>query len=305
MTTINLHRLSTRSILIFHVAAREGSFTRAAEMLHIGQSAVSHGVKQLEAQVGTRLFERHAQGVSLTEVGQRLALRVAAGFGEIQQGLQEAMAESQASRVTLMVSTSLASHWLMPRIARFKQQHPRIELHCVTQDTDHEFGRLAFDLAIPLGQIPWQGYTRWKLADEVVYPVCSPEFLQQHPQLKHPADLLGQPLIQLQERYTPRFNWRMYFHHFGLSQVDNRGESYNDYSIVVQAAMEGQGLALGWQHIVHPLVAQGKLVAPLSHPIATDKPFYVVAPDHKPLSPASEALLNWLLEEMQSSLQAH
>ena len=300
MKKINTHLLYTRSILAFHIAAKEQSFTRAAKVLNIGQSAISHAVRQLEERLGIPLFIRQRQGVTLTPAGKKLAKRLQAGFYEIETGLLEAQASQHHQRVTLSVSTSLASHWLMPRIVGFKQAYPRIQLRCITHDTDADLDQTDFDLCIPLGQVAWQGYQRWKFTDEEIFPVFSPHYLASHPPINTPADLLKHPLIHLEERYTPRFDWVLYFRHFGIAPESlTLGETYNDYSIVVQAAIEGQGVALGWKHIVQPLIEQGRLMAPAGMNIQTNHPFYLLAPDNQPMREECVALLHWLLAEIK------
>ena len=289
-----------RSLLAFHIAAQEQSFTRAAAVLKLGQSAISHSVRQLENVLGVKLFEREAQGVRLTTVGERLAKRMQAGFAEIQLGLEEALSSPASSVVTLLVSTSLASHWLMPRIARFKQAYPEVQLRIITQDAYQDIAKLEFDLCIPVGGVPEGAYQSWKFVDEVLFPVCSPVWLAKQAPIREPKDLLTQPLIHLEEHYTPRFNWPQYFQHYGLQlNVTHKEVSFNDYSIVVQAAIEGQGFVLGWHHIVQPLIEQGKLVAPFSTRIKTPAPFYVIAREDKELRSEAKALLDWLLVEMQ------
>ncbi|WP_298609949.1 LysR substrate-binding domain-containing protein [uncultured Thiothrix sp.] len=303
MKKINVHLLSMRSLLAFHIAAQEQSFTRAAAVLRLGQSAVSHSVRQLETVLGVKLFEREAQGVRLTAIGQRLAKRMQLGFGEIQAGLEEAISSQQASVLTILVSTSLASHWLMPRIARFKQAYPEVQLRIITQDAYQDIAKLEFDLCIPVGGVPEGAYQSWKFVDEVLFPVCSPAWLAQQEQIQQPSDLLTKPLIHLEEHYIPRFNWPQYFQHYGLKLSHTRKDvSFNDYSIVVQAAIEGQGVVLGWHHIVQPLIEQGKLVAPLRERILTPEPFYVIAREDKSLSMEAQALLEWLLVEMQQTV---
>ena len=298
MKKINMHLLTSRSILAFHLAAQENSFTKAADALNVSQPAISHGVRQLEERLGIELFERNPQGVELTEMGEKLARRIQRGLSEIQLGLEEAMSGTLPEKVTLLVSTSVASHWLMPRVARFKHLYPEVQLHCITQDTDQGLHESRFDLCIPLGQAPVQGFKRWQFADEVLTPVCSPEFAARH-NLKELADIEGIPLIHLEERYISRYNWQHFFSACDVSLSGSKGdETYNDYSIVLQAAMEGQGLALGWRHIVDPLIQQGRLICPFDKQIATNQPFYILAPEHKPLSPNAKALLDWLLQEM-------
>ena len=303
MKKINLHLLSMRSLLAFHVAAQEQSFTRAASVLKLGQSAISHSVRQLETVLAVKLFEREAQGVRLTAIGERLAKRLHLGFAEIQAGLEEAQQSEPSAIVTLLVSTSLASHWLMPRVARFKQAFPEVQLRVITQDAYQDIAKLEFDLCIPVGGVSDEHYQCWKFVDEVLYPVCSPSWLERHQPLMEPRDLLAKPLIHLEEHYTPRFNWPKYFQHYGIAfNAKHKDVSFNDYSIVVQAAIEGQGVVLGWHHIVQPLIEQGKLVAPLSQRIQTSTPFYVIAHEDKTLSTETQALLDWLLLEMQQTV---
>lgn len=184
-------------------------------MLKLGQSAISHSVRQLETIWNVRLFERAAQGVRLTTIGAKLAKRLQFGFEEIQLGLEEALSNQAAAVVTILVSTSFQS---------------------------------------------------WKFVDEVLFPVCSPAWLAEQVPLNQPSDLLTRPLIHLEEHYHPRFNWPQYFQHYSLQLNATREDvSFNDYSIVVQAAIEGQGIVLGWHHIAQPLIEQGKLVAPLKN----------------------------------------
>ena len=292
-----------RSLLAFHVAAQEQSFTRAAAILKLGQSAISHSVRQLETVLGVKLFEREAQGVRLTAIGERLAKRMQEGFAEIQLGLEEALSSQASSVVTILVSTSLASHWLMPRIARFKQAYPEVQLRIITQDAYQDIAKLEFDLCIPVGGVPEGDYQSWKFVDEVLFPVCSPVWLAQQEPLQQPSDLLTRPLIHVEGHYRPRFNWPQYFQHYGLQLNHTRKDvSFNDYSIVVQAAIEGQGIVLGWHHIVQPLIEQGKLVAPLRERIQTPAPFYVIAREDKPLRAEAKALLDWVLLEMQQTV---
>ncbi len=190
----------------------------------------------------------------------------------------------------------------MPRIARFKHSHPDIQLRCITQDTDTEVQKGDFDLCIPLGQVSWEGFQRAKFVDEVITPVCSPDYLAKSTALNNVDDLLNHALIHLEERYTSRLDWRRLFDNFGMNyRNSNADETFNDYSIVLQAAIEGQGVALGWKHLVNPLIAQGRLVAPLDIEIKTEHPFYILTPKDKMNNNSIQLLRDWLLDEMKQS----
>lgn len=284
----------------FDAAVRAGSFTAAAAELGVGQPAVSHAVSRLEQAVGAALFERSRSGVAPTEVGAVLAEHVRAGFRELDRGV--ALVRERAgepSVVTLSVSTSLAAHWLMPRLAEFKAAHPDVDLRCITNDSDRSVGRDGADLWVPLGAGPWPGLATWHFVDEEVFPVASPDVAARL--VAGDTPLEAAPLLHLEERFRPRFDWARWFAETRSGPAAGRlaGERSNDYSLILHAAMAGQGVALGWRHIVEPLIAQGRLVAVGDRRVATDEPFVLVAEDDE-ASPSVDALRTWLVDAMAS-----
>jgi DNA-binding transcriptional LysR family regulator len=291
---------SLNNLLVFECAARRGSFTRAAEDLHISQPAVSHAMRLLEADLGVALFERQHKGVQTTDAGKYLLEQVGMGLSLIDQALRE-VRSMQAHQVTLAVSTATATWWLLPRIARFKQQHANIELRVITTDTDLDLARERIDLAITLGADDFANYQRWHFVDEEIFPVCSPKFLQVNP-LPDLNALAHSPLLLLEERYRPRLGWTDWLARFG-ERMPRQPKlfRFNDYSIVLQAAIEGQGVAQGWRHIVQPLIAQGLLVRPLQQSVTTDQPLYITAPQGKTLRPDVAYLKDWLVAEASNT----
>ena len=295
---------SPNSLIVFETAARCGSFTRAAEALRVSQPAVSHTIRQLEAQLGVTLFERRHKGVQLTEAGRYLLEQVGLGLELIYQAVHEVRDMGDSRRqVTLAVSTATATHWLLPRVARFKHDHPDIELRCITTDTDPDLARESIDLAIPLGAGNWPRHHCWHFVDEEVFPVCSPDFAERNAPLDRPAALAATTLLHLEERYRPRLDWTGWLAHFGVTLPRGRRLfSFNDYSIVIRAALEGQGVALGWRHIVAQLLDEGRLLRPLAQSVTTDHPILIVAPRARPLSPAARRLRDWLIAEAGRSI---
>ena len=287
---------SLNNLLVFEAAARNGSFTRAAQDLGISQPAVSHAMRLLEADLGVALFDRQHKGVQTTEAGQYLLEQVGMGLSLIDQALRE-VRSMQAHQVTLAVSTATATWWLLPRIARFKQMHPDIELRVITTDTDLDMARERIDLAITLGADEFANYQRWHFVDEEIFPVCSPKFLRANP-LPDLKALAHSPLLVLEERYRPRMGWKEWFAQFGVNLPRQpRMFRFNDYSIVLQAAIEGQGVAQGWRHIVQPLIAQGLLARPFQQSVTTDQPLYITAPQGKALRADVAFLKDWLVAE--------
>jgi DNA-binding transcriptional LysR family regulator len=289
---------SLNALQVFEAAARNGSFTRAADELGISQPAVSHAIRLLETELGSVLFNRRNKAVFITQSGKYLMEQVAFGLNVIYQAVREVRTMSVEHQVTLAVSTATATWWLLPRIARFKKLYPKIELRVITTDRDLDLDRDRVDLAITLGSGSFENYQHWKFVDEEVFPVCSPEFLRQHGPVRDVKSLAKVPLMHLEERYKSRISWADWLESFGVVlKRENAMFRFNDYSIVLQAAIEGQGVAQGWRHLVDPLIAQGLLVSPLSQSVTTEQPFYVIAPKGTELRSDVLNLKNWLIAE--------
>ncbi len=285
-------------LMTFEAAARTGSFTRAAEELSISQPAISHAMRELEIELGVRLFERRHKGVESTDAGRFLLEQVSLGLTLIDQALREVRSMTSSHQVTLAVSTATATWWLLPRVARFKQLYPEIELRCITTDTDLDLTRERIDLAITLGSGEFPKHRRWHFVDEEIFPVCSPALLRQFGPTPDVQALTRSNLLHLEERYRPRLGWSGWLARFGVALERNtKLFRFNDYSIVLQAAIEGQGVALGWRHLVAPLLEQGLLVRPVAQSVTTDQPIYIVASRAGQLRGDAVFLRDWLMAE--------
>ncbi len=274
--------------------ASAGSFTGAARELGIGQSAVSHAVSRLEDALGVTLFERRRDGVVTTAAGLALVDRVAPALAEIDAAVEAALQSPADGTVTLSVSTSLAAYWLTPRLPEFKREHPDVELRVLTTDTDREVGRDDADLWIPLGPVDDPTLESVPFSAERLVPVAAPA-LADRIDPADPAALLQAPLLHLEERYRPRFDWARWFDHHGI-RVDGTlpGDRSNDYSLVLLAALAGTGVALGWEHIVRELLDEGRLVA-VGPGVETGVAFPLLSRAGRPPSPAAATLRTWLL----------
>lgn len=269
--------VADRWLRTFDVVASVGTFTGAASRLGVGQSSVSHAIKQLEQAIGVQLFERSERGVSLTAAGDRLRWQIRPAFDAIDAGVREARRSRVDDRVVgLSVSTSFAAWWLLPRLAAFKAEHPDVELRCITSDNDDRVGVDDADLWIPHGADRWERLASAHLTDERISAVAAPEVARRLRDPHDPAALLDAELLHLEERYGARFDWPRWFAEHGLPAPDTRGSRSNDYSVIVQAALDGQGVALGWGHITDQLVEQGRLVVVGGDPIVTDEPFVIL-----------------------------
>ena len=291
---------SIQGLGTFAIVARHDSFSSAADELEIGQSAVSHAIRQLERWFGCALFDRDHRGIRLTAEGRILADGVGAGLARVHQAVRDVqhLHDHLTEVVTISVSTATASNWLIPRLARFKADHPEIDVRCVTTDSDRNFDTSSVDLFIPVGRARWPGCQRWALADETVYPVCSPEYAASVGPMPWTSDqLMGADLLALQERHRSRMRWSEWFAAVGSGVLRGTGQGItNDYSVLLHAAMEGQGVALGWHHLVSDLVAQDRLVRPMAEVVTTDEPLWLNAPPGRSLDSATELLRDWLLD---------
>lgn len=284
-----------RWLRVFLAVVDTGSFTAAAKRLGTGQPAVSHAIKQLEGALGAALFRRQPGGVTLTGGGRQLADGARAGFDIVDRSLRGFHARGQDNRVELSVSTPLASYWLMPRLSEFRLLHPTVELRISTSDTDQLVGHDDADLWVPLGWGSWPGLERSTFQHERIYPVAAPEHALAGPSTRT-DDLIGADLLSHEERYRARYDWPEWFiHHQVPVPVGSTGPSFNDYSLVVRAAIAGQGVALGWHHIVGQLVEEGRLVRVGSQEVVTQRPFELLARPDALRRPAVVALRDWLI----------
>ncbi len=277
-------------------AARCGSFSAAAAQLGVGQPAVSHAIARLETALGTHLFDRSTSGITPTDHTAALCERIGAHFDEIDQAVRTLRSQRDRSVVTLSVSSSFASFWLMPRLPAFKREHAGIQLRVITTDSDRAVGNDDADLWIPLGVIARDDLVGTRFCDEEIVPVASPPLAATLGN-RDPQALTTAPLLHLEERYPSRFDWPTWFAKKGIEFDTTLRTDYrsNDYSLILQAALEGQGVALGWMHIVRDLIESGRLVT-LDTPVSTDRPFPILERKFPRLSKDGAALRDWLAQ---------
>ncbi len=277
-------------------AAESGSFTAAAQRLGIGQPAVSHAVASVEEWLGSRVFDRSHSGVRPTSDGQALLDRLTTSFAALDQSMAEARTEAAQRPVTLSVSTSLATYWLAPRLPEFKLAHPDVQLRVITTDTDETVGRDDSDLWIPLGVVDDPQLQSVDFCIEELVPVAAPQLATAVDRSSGPRALLDHPLLHLEERYSPRYDWKRWFAHFDVETPSVLcGVRSNDYSLILHAALAGNGLALGWRHIIGPLIDDGSLV-PVGPTVETGSTFPLLRRVDRSLSPAATALHTWLVD---------
>jgi LysR family glycine cleavage system transcriptional activator len=278
----------------FEVAARHESFTRAAEELCVTQGAVSHQVKALEAALGIKLFNRERQGLLITEAG-RDYLAVARDALDLIAVGTERLLKRQTSGV-LRVSTSpdFAAKWLVHRLGRFADAYPDIDLRVSASLHHVDFAREDVDLAVRHGDGNWTALHVERLCAEQLFPVCSPQLLAGRQRLCEPSDLLNFPLLHFEDRR----DWSKWLEAAGVDRVElSRGPVLNRASMTIDAAVDGQGVALARTALAAWDLINGRLVQPFTIALPLSKTYWIVCPKVTFMLPKITAFRDWLLTE--------
>ncbi|ATO34943.1 Glycine cleavage system transcriptional activator [Dickeya dianthicola] len=288
-----------QALVVFEAAARLGNFTAAGNELGLSQPAVSQRIQALENVVNSPLFERRHRGVQLTESGNSLYLIVRASLIEISEQLER----TRHRRNVLRIDTDMgfASYWLLPRMERLQALIPGVEVQITTSPNDYNFRDSSADLAIYFGHGNWPGTQTQRLFPEIVFPVCNQPVKRELGENATPASLLNFPLLKLPDTRPQRWmTWEDWFRqHQVYGQNHTASRAFNAYSLVIQAALEGQGIALGWQPLIAPFLANKQLVqcGPMQR---TDRGYYLISASAKPTSAQQEKIKAWLLDEAWS-----
>jgi len=293
----NLRNLiaSPSALFAFEAAGRHMSFTRAARELNVSQAAISYSVKQLETALGQALFIRRHRRVALTEAGERFFHDVAIGLAHIRRSAEDIRRERADNHVTLSASTAFASLWMLPRLAVFRAEHPDIDFRLQTTDKDIDLAAEGIAFGTRRGTGDWAEYDSALLAGEEIHAVCAPAYLSSVAAPGQAADLTGLKLIHLDEPFRPAPSWADWFAGQGVA-YDDKGDGLrlNDYALVVQAALEGEGVALGWRHLTDHLIARGQLVRPVAESLRTAFGYYVIWPRGVALAGDAAIACDWL-----------
>ncbi|CAD6561447.1 choline sulfate utilization transcriptional regulator [Paraburkholderia sabiae] len=289
-----------QALSAFESAARLASFTAAARELGSTQPAVSQRIVQLEEDLGAPLFERGHRGVTLTPEGVLLYEAVRSGLDTIREATSDIRARRATGALTILTDAGFATYWLMPRLARLKASMPGVNVKIVTSQLGYDPHRDHADIAIAFGDGHWPPCTSTRLFAEAVTAVCSPAFRHLHPLVHTAADLAALPLLHVQPTQPERWlAWNSWFAAYGLAAPEeSQGMMFNSYSLVVQAALMGQGVALGWTPLTDELVATGQLVRLLDTPVTTERGYYLVCPPARPAPAAVPLFRRWLFNEL-------
>ncbi len=285
---------SLTALRAFEAVARHLSFTRAADELNVTQGAVSHQVKALEAELGVRLLNRQRHGLTLSAAGQACVPFVRDAFDGLAAGFAQLRARDDGGVLTVSVSPNFAAKWLVHRVGRFLEAHPAIDLRISAAMRHTDFAREDIDLAVRHGEGHWPELHVTLLAHEALFPVCSPGLMRGRHALRRPDDLRHHALLHLDDRR----DWVKWLDAAGVGSVDlSQGPVFNQASLAIDAAVAGQGVALGRTILVASDLLAGRLVRPFEPVLSVAYAYYIVCPKVTAQRAKVAAFRDWLLAE--------
>jgi LysR family transcriptional regulator, glycine cleavage system transcriptional activator len=281
----------------FEAAARHVSFTRAAEELCVTQGAVSHQVKALEAELGIKLFNRDRQGLIITEAGRDYLAVVRDAFDRIAMESERLVQRQGSGMLTVSTSPDFAAKWLVHRLGRFVEVHPEIDLRISATMHHVDFAREDVDIAVRHGDGDWPGLHVTRLCAEHLFAVCSPALARG---LARPSDILKLPLLHLDDRTA----WSAWFDAAGIAGVKAvHGPILNRASMLIDAAVDGQGVALARTALAAWDLTHKRLVRPFSIALSLAKSYWIVGPKATANLAKLVAFRDWLLAQAREDIR--
>lgn len=282
-----------KALRAFEASARQLSFTRAAEELFVTQAAISHQIKALEENLGIKLFMRKNRALLLTEEGQSYYLDIKDIFNSLHEATERLLARGAKGAITVSLQPSFAIQWLVPRLNTFNLLHPDIDVRIKAVDQPENSLTADVDVAIYYGRGRWDGIYAEQLHTEYLVPVCSPALLSGNKTLKTINDLVNHTLLH----DTSRRDWKRWFKHVDVRGVNvNHGPIFSHSTMVLQAAIHGQGVALAHSVLAKPDIDSGRLICPFDEVLVSKSSYYIVCREQQLDIGKIAAFRDWVLD---------
>lgn len=296
----HFHHILTRidTLAFFESVARHNSFTKAADELHVTQSAASKQVKRLEERLGVQLFNRVNKGVILTSAGYELLETLQPLLHSLESTIIRIQQQHSVKTVSIACTQAVGHYWLSAKLFAFQQTHPDIMVNLVSTNNLTEKNCAAYDFCILYGNGDWLSLQSTKLYDERIYPICSVNF--NAPEITDPVQLLQLPIIQLDPSLWHWVTWKDWFTHFGIEyRPTKKILTCSQVTLAVSACASGMGVTLGWDFIARDMIQNSifKQLGPYVY--TTGRSDYLVYPHSRPLSEAAQTFKSWFLENCQ------
>jgi len=290
---------SLNALRAFVVAGRHLNLNSAAKELFVTPSALSHQIRALEEALGTPLFKRTRQGLALTAAGQAILPGLTAAFEQMTDAMAQLRKRPDSQVLTISMLSTFAMRWFIPRLARFQQLQPEINVRISTSVELVNFEREDIDCAIRFGAGQWPNLTAIRLFTEKLAPVCSPTLAIAERPLASPADLAGQTLLHARLRPD---DWRIWLSSVGLADLRPAYEqTYETRNFAIQAAVDGLGVAIIDPSLAAGDIRAGRLVQPFAQTLTGENAYYLVYPERLAGDARIAALEAWLLDEAAKS----
>lgn len=296
-----------KAVRYFECAARHLSFTKAADELSVTHSAISHQIKALEEWLGISLFDRGARSLSLTEAGRRFLPPVRAAFHQLAEASAEMRLFPGGGPLTVSALPSLASKWLVPRLYDFQARHPEIEVRISATDRLDPVGEGDVDIGIRYGRGQWAGVESELLLQDEVFPVCAPGILEGPIPLKEPRDLVRFSLISDADWRRAQFDfWPRWLAAVGVPDLELKTNlSFNYSNLMIQAAIDGLGIALGNTMLAGDDLRTGRLVKPFPQTVLLETGYYLIYGKGGLRQAKVKAFRDWILAQMSAFQTKH
>ncbi|AFL51193.1 DNA-binding transcriptional LysR family regulator [Sinorhizobium fredii] len=282
-------------LTVFEAAARLGSFTKAAAELGVTQAAVSRQIHLLEDIFGFPLFRRLHRKIEVTDKGRLLSSATTTAFNLIADTIADISKEEGGDELAISATVAFSHFWLLPRISSFARSYPQVKLRIITQDKSADIEGGDVDLVIRYGNGMWPDGQAEFLFDDEIFPVCSPEYASEIGQVATLADLIRYPLITHDTDDPAWTGWNEWLAAFSVQGPKRpTGLRCSFYTEAIYAALNGQGIALGWKRLVEDLLNQKRLVRLTDASISTRNGYFVVVPRRQRKKEYVELLIEWL-----------
>lgn len=301
-----VHRLPSLDLLKgFESAARHLNFTHAADELYLTQSAVSRQIQTLEEQLGVKLFVRQRRGLALTVAGVRLREAVQAALGQVREAIESLAPHSTLRGVTITSTMAFSSLWLIPRLGKFQQMHPDVDVRVAANDRVLDLDREHIDVSVRYAaDADPPSEARWLFREEFM-PICSPGLLERtRKPLKCPEDLRHHVLLRLEDPANPALwlSWDRWFEAAGVRRVEPAGSiAFNYFDQLMRAALAGHGVALGRVPLIQEFLDEGSVIAPFDARVPSQRSYWLLIAPTARRRPEVEMFAEWMLAEAGAS----
>jgi LysR family glycine cleavage system transcriptional activator len=271
------------SLVVFEASARHLSFTRAAQELAISREAVSRQIRNLEEFLGAPLFLRLYRALELTPAGETLFDSVRRGLLDIAAVSRSIQRPVSASKLTITATHAIASHWLPSPLRKFRSEFPDTEVQVIVSDEPLDLIGREIDVGLWYGDGAWPDVESIFLFEGETFPVCSPAYLERSDPIAEPNDLLNHTLLNLEGSSHATEDWFWWLDRAGVRpSVAPHILRVNTYNVLIQEALAGQGIGLGFGGILDELMNQGRLVKPLNLSFNRGRAVYMTLPKGAP-----------------------